>query len=58
MTKFPVLPLAPSSTLQCARHQSWLMGLTEVAYGSNSTKLTVSMVRLLSTKIDFFITVV
>jgi len=41
MTKFPVLPLAPSRNILIALSsgrgiQPWLMGLTEVAYGSNS----------------------
>lgn len=39
MTKFPVLPLAPSRNILIALSsgqgiQPWLMGLTEVAYGS------------------------
>ncbi len=39
MTKFPVLPLAPSRNILIALSsgqgiQPWLMGLTKVAYGS------------------------
>jgi len=46
MTKFPVLPLAPSRNILIALSsgqgiQPWLMGLTEVAYGS-STDLTAA----------------
>ena len=41
MTKFPVLPLAPSRNILIALSsgqgiQPWLMGLTEVAYGSKA----------------------
>jgi hypothetical protein len=43
MTKFPVLPLAPSRNILIALSsgqgiQPWLMGLTEVAYGVMSDK--------------------
>lgn len=42
MTKFPVLPLAPSRNILIALSsgqgmQPWLMGLTEVAYGLPSS---------------------
>jgi len=45
MTKFPVLPLAPSRNILIALSsgqgiQPWLMGLTEVAYGSKPEKLS------------------
>jgi hypothetical protein len=52
MTKFPVLPLAPSRNILIALSsgqgiQPWLMGLTEVAYGSKAEELTVSTTSLL-----------
>ena len=47
MTKFPVLPLAPSRNILIALSsgqgiQPWLMGLTEVAYGNLCVRKNVS----------------
>jgi hypothetical protein len=52
MTKFPVLPLAPSRNILIALSsgqgiQPWLMGLTEVAYGSKGEILIASRCFLL-----------